>query len=350
MDSVSSRPAGGHLARRQARATAHAETVARIDTSLPPAERTDDPVLVVFCGVPGSGKSYLARRLQPRLAALIVESDHIRHVLFPAPCYTAVENGRVYTVCHDLIARRLGQRQSVIFDATNLLEQGRRRLSAIALRSGARFVLVHTVAPDAVIRQRIQHRGDAANHSDADIAVYEALRQTEQPIRHQHIVIDTTQDCEQAIARILSECDAKDQATDPDALSFAVLDHTADLAIRVWGRSLEELFANAAAAMFAQMADLGHASVSSERAVSVEGDDTESLLVAWLSELLYLREVRREAYLCFDVRFPAPGVLAAVAGGCPWPAFDRPVKAVTYHNLKITHTAGRYETTIVFDV
>ncbi len=179
MDSVSSRAARGHLARHQARAIAQAETVAGIDASLPPAERTDDPVLVVFCGAPGSGKSYLARRLQPRLAALVVETDHIRRILFSAPCYTAAENGRVYTVCHDLIARRLGQRQSVIFDATNLLEQGRRRLSAIAMRSGARFVLVHTIAPDAVIRQRIQRRSERGASDSSAVDRNRAINSSE---------------------------------------------------------------------------------------------------------------------------------------------------------------------------
>ena len=136
---------------------------------------------------------------------------------------------------------------------------------------GARFVIVHTVAPDAVIRQRIAQRaqgGDPGNHSEATIAVYEALRQTEQPIRHAHIVIDTTHDVAQSVQRILNECTMTPPGT---AQSFAVLDHTADLALRVWGQSMEELFANAAVAMFSQMADLSRAAVTVQREVSVRG-------------------------------------------------------------------------------
>jgi SHS2 domain-containing protein len=72
--------------------------------------------------------------------------------------------------------------------------------------------------------------------------------------------------------------------------------------------------------------------------------------VAWLSELLYLREVNGEAYHRFTVHFPAPGCLTAQAEGGQWRQFDRPIKAVTFHNLTITRRDGRYETTIVFDV
>jgi SHS2 domain-containing protein len=118
----------------------------------------------------------------------------------------------------------------------------------------------------------------------------------------------------------------------------------------VWGRSLEELFANAAAGMFAQMVDLASVPISVQHVVTAEGIDAESLLVAWLSELLYLRDVKRAAYVRFQVCFPSPGRVEAIAEGGPWRDFVRPIKAVTYHGLKITRRAGRCRATIVFDV
>ena len=108
MDSVSSRGDSSKQARSQARARAVDAAVARVETSLPPAERSASPVLVVFSGVPGSGKSYLARRVQPHLAALIVETDHVRRLLFATPTYRPPENAWVYTVCHDAHRRATG--------------------------------------------------------------------------------------------------------------------------------------------------------------------------------------------------------------------------------------------------
>ena len=132
--------------------------------------------------------------------------------------------------------------------------------------------------------------------------------------------------------------------------AYVVVEHTADIALRVHGSSLEELFANAATGMFAQMMAHDGVPETVRRDVQVEGSDPESLLVAWLSELLYLREIHGEAYIRFEVRFPSPGKLEGVATGGLWREFDRPVKAVTFHGLRIKSKRGAYEVTIVFDV
>jgi len=131
---------------------------------------------------------------------------------------------------------------------------------------------------------------------------------------------------------------------------YRVLEHTADVALAVRGRSLEELFVNAATGMFAQMVDLGQVALTVSRPVTVEAEDNEALLVGWLSELLYLRETMREAYARFQVQLVAPGRLEGTAEGSPCLSFDRPVKAVTYHGLKIEHKRGWYTAIVVFDV
>jgi SHS2 domain-containing protein len=138
--------------------------------------------------------------------------------------------------------------------------------------------------------------------------------------------------------------------TPPDELAYRLLSHTADLALEVQGASLEELFANAALGMFAQMVDLASIPRLVQQTVDVAADDHESLLVAWLSELLFLRETKCEAYCSFEVSFPAPGALHGIALGAPWRAFDRPVKAVTYHGLTIAQGTAGYRAAIVFDV
>lgn len=147
--------------------------------------------------------------MQPLLPATIVETDAVRHILVPHPCYSGAESAWVYAVSHYLIARLLGQRQSVIFDATNLLRRSRQSLYSLAEDAHAGLVIVYTSAPDAVIRQRLLKRSvraDANNHSDATIDVYNMLRRTEQPIRGPHLVIDTTEDCDQSIQRIVQAC------------------------------------------------------------------------------------------------------------------------------------------------
>lgn len=82
------------------------------------------------------------------------------------------------------------------------------------------------------------------------------------------------------------------------------VEHTADLALRIFAQGLDELFVNAAQAMFSQIEPRGteQGTAPVEREVRVQGLDRESLLVNWLNELLYLHETRREVYSDFTIR------------------------------------------------
>src|SRR5207248_3291722 len=73
------------------------------------------------------------------------------------------------------------------------------------------------------------------------------------------------------------------------------------------------------------------------REVKVAGTDRETLLVAWLQELVFLFEVEDLVFCAFEIRSVSETELEAVARGCAWPE-ERPrtgaaVKAVTYYGL-----------------
>jgi SHS2 domain-containing protein len=139
---------------------------------------------------------------------------------------------------------------------------------------------------------------------------------------------------------------------------FEEVEHTADIAIRVWGRDLAELFANAAYGMACQVADVdalgsrgsGEPSRAVEHTIELEAYDAETLLVAWLGELLYLGEREGCVFTDFDMRKVTPNRLQAVARGRPVSDHRHHIKAVTFSDLEIVRTDAGYETTIVFDV
>jgi SHS2 domain-containing protein len=131
---------------------------------------------------------------------------------------------------------------------------------------------------------------------------------------------------------------------------YEQLEHTADVALRVYGGSLQELFANAAYAMFSQLADLTQIQPAGHELVSVEGSDYESLLVNWLNELLYLHEVRNQVYSVFDITELSQRGLQATVRGAHASDVYTIVKAATYHDLAICRTAEGYSATIVLDV
>ena len=131
---------------------------------------------------------------------------------------------------------------------------------------------------------------------------------------------------------------------------FEEIEHTADVAIRVWGSDLAELFANAAYGMACQLADPGEVRLTVERQVELEAYDVETLLVAWLGELLYLGERDECVFTEFDMLEVAPTRLRAAARGGAAREYRGHIKAVTFNELEIRRTESGYETTVVFDV
>jgi SHS2 domain-containing protein len=132
---------------------------------------------------------------------------------------------------------------------------------------------------------------------------------------------------------------------------FEEIEHTADAAIHVWGRDLAALFANAAHGLAAQLADDPSAVTPTvEHQIELEAYDAETLLVAWLGELLYLGEREGCIFVEFEMREVTPTRLRAVARGGPAREQRHYVKAVTFNNLEIVRSHEGYEATVVFDV
>jgi SHS2 domain-containing protein len=131
---------------------------------------------------------------------------------------------------------------------------------------------------------------------------------------------------------------------------FEEVEHTADIAIRVWGRDLAQLFANAAYGMACQLADVATVERTVEHEIQLEDWDAETLLVSWLDEFLYANERDGLVFTDFDMLEVSPTRLRAVVRGGPAPVRWYSIKAVTFNDLRIVRTAEGYETTIVFDV
>jgi len=134
------------------------------------------------------------------------------------------------------------------------------------------------------------------------------------------------------------------------SLRFEELEHTADLALKVHGHSLKEVFANAACGMFNLMADLEELEPTISREISLESLDYEALLVDWLNELLYLHEVKEEIYARFEIEALSPTALSAIVWGAKMTASKLTVKAATFHDLEIRETEDGYLATVIFDV
>jgi len=131
---------------------------------------------------------------------------------------------------------------------------------------------------------------------------------------------------------------------------YEEIEHTADLALHVWGEDLKSLFVNAALGMFHLVGDCSQDPPQVHDHIKLEAPDKESLLVDWLNELLYLHEIHNACYYCFDIHDLTPTSIVADVAGNPIQKIRKGVKAATFHNLHISRSSSGYETTIVFDV
>lgn len=143
------------------------------------------------------------------------------------------------------------------------------------------------------------------------------------------------------------------QASGPGGANggYAAVEHTADLALRIWGEDFHALMVNAARGVSDLMAaEPVNDRSGIERSVSLEAIDAESLLVEWLSELVFLADAEGIVFQEFFIQKLTSTHLNGVLRRGGKGNLRRVVKAVTFHNLAIQRSCRGLEVTVVFDV
>lgn len=137
-------------------------------------------------------------------------------------------------------------------------------------------------------------------------------------------------------------------------MSFEVLEHTADVGVRVYGGSFAELLKNAALALMSLIADRESVRPDEEVAFEAEAETGEELLIKMLSEILYLHEVRKMVFADADLEltdgYKLRGRLRGEKTDVSRHELLQDIKAATYHNLKIERVNDRFMAEIIFDI
>ena len=120
---------------------------------------------------------------------------------------------------------------------------------------------------------------------------------------------------------------------------FEIVDHTADVGIIAYGADISQAFANAARALFSLITELDDVAECLHRDIELTAPDEESLLVAWLNELIYLFDTENIVFKRFDVTKLNNRQLKARSYGEKVDSskhrLKTGVKAATYHMLKV---------------
>lgn len=136
---------------------------------------------------------------------------------------------------------------------------------------------------------------------------------------------------------------------DRSTVGYQEVAHTADWELHVWAPDMPTLLSQAAKGMYA-LADTRLAKGERlERSFEIDFFDRETLLVRFLSELLYYGEMEQVAFDDFQLKIEADQLQARLQGA-PIAAQSKEIKAVTYHRLDVRQSDAGLEVNIVFDV
>jgi SHS2 domain-containing protein len=136
-------------------------------------------------------------------------------------------------------------------------------------------------------------------------------------------------------------------------MDYEILDHTADIWVRVYGKSLDDLLRNAALAMMELITDREKVNKSQEIEIKVQGETEEELLVHWLGEILFFHQAKKMVFHDFKVNLSETEVEGKAFGesiDVERHEIGLDIKAVTYHNLKIEPLNDRLKVDIIFDI
>jgi SHS2 domain-containing protein len=141
---------------------------------------------------------------------------------------------------------------------------------------------------------------------------------------------------------------------------YEILEHPADVGFLAYGRTLAELFENAALAMCSLGCAPEKIEERTEREIAAQGSDIEALLYAWLAEVLAIADADQLVFRRIAVttlREPAPGQPGEARGIAYGEKFDRQrhtagtyVKAVTLHQFLVERTADGFRAQVFVDV
>jgi SHS2 domain-containing protein len=133
---------------------------------------------------------------------------------------------------------------------------------------------------------------------------------------------------------------------------YELIEHTADVGVKAYGKTVDEAFVHAAVAMFDIITDKSKIQPVGQYDIELDAPDREQLLVDWLSKLLFLNGANNLVFGKFEVHLDKNHLTAHVYGE----EYSREkhkmgveIKAVTYHMLEVHETAPIF-VQVLFDI
>jgi len=162
---------------------------------------------VLFAGLPGTGKSTLARALAGRLDAAILDKDRVRGALFPGVLtdYSSKQDQLCLRAMLDAAAYLTERRRVsfIFFDGRTFSTRAQREEVLLAAeQAGAQSRILLVTCADAVAEERLAAGDPAHPAQNRDPALYRTIKQHFEPIQNAKLEVDTTLGMDEVLAAV----------------------------------------------------------------------------------------------------------------------------------------------------
>lgn len=159
------------------------------------------PTLFIFSGLPGSGKSTIAKELSKVTDAVYLRIDTIEQAIREL-CNFKIE-GEGYRLSYRVASDNLKLGNSVIADSCNPIELTRQEWNEVAINAEANFVNIEIVCSDkSEHKRRVETR--ITDVSNLKLPTWEQVKNREyHPWNSERIVIDTTESISKALNQLV---------------------------------------------------------------------------------------------------------------------------------------------------
>lgn len=155
-------------------------------------------MLIALAGLPGTGKSTLARRLAAELGGVVLSKDNVRTTLFPPPVldYSREQDdlamGAIYAAAVHILATDPGR--PVILDGRTYSKRYQvDALLGAAEAAGQSARVIECVCSDEVARERLERDAEAGTHpaGNRTFELYREVKARTEPLAVPRLVLDT---------------------------------------------------------------------------------------------------------------------------------------------------------------
>jgi len=177
-------------------------------------------ILIITCGLMGSGKSRIASALAAECNLVLLRSDEVRKELaginvgehryepFGGGIYSAAFFDRTYDALFKRAAEFLNRGESVIIDASFKKRGYREQAKKLAEEKESFFLLLETVCPDEEIKARLQERVSIGRDvSDGRLEIFERQKGDFEAVSElsakEHVQLNTKASIEENLNRVV---------------------------------------------------------------------------------------------------------------------------------------------------